>query len=92
MLEKYKKGDLIFPSAVSRFYHITLADTYILLDQRKDIRKVYMVYCPICNFSANFIRYYSLADLDFSEEIGCENCDTLFLLKPEDVIVLYEKM
>ena len=92
MLEKYKKGDLIFPSAVSRFYHITLAETYKLLDQRKDIRKVYMVYCPICNRCANQIRHDSLAEIDFSEEIGCENCDTLFLLKPEDVIVLYEKM
>ena len=63
-----------------------------MLDQRKDIRKVYMVYCPICNRCANQIRHDSLAEIDFSEEIGCENCDTLFLLKPEDVIVLYEKI
>lgn len=92
MLEKYKKGNLIFPSAVSQFYHITLADTYKLLNQRKDIRKVYMVYCPICNRCAKQSRYYSLTDFDFSEEIGCENCDTLFLPQPENVIVLYEKM
>lgn len=92
MIEKYKKGQIIYPAAVARNLKIHTKDAYKLLDTRDDVRKMYMIHCPNCSCSVNSKRFYSISDINLEEETGCEQCDTLFLPKPEDIIVLYEKM
>ena len=90
VLENYfKKGDIVYPSAIARHYKISLKETYKLLDERKDVRKLYMINCLYCNCITSPKQYYAMADIDLTET-GCERCDTLFTPKSEDILVLYE--
>lgn len=81
-LAKYRKGDIVYPSAVARYLGIAVEKAYKLLEGRSDV-------CPFCSHLVK--RWYSISDLPDDEEIGCEHCDTVFTLTKYDIVVLYEK-
>lgn len=93
IFETYKTGDIVYPSVVARFYKEPICKAYDKCNARvnKDLKRMYMVRCPHCNYIADYKRYYTVVDIP-KEEIGCLHCDTLFIPSIEnDMFVLYEK-
>ena len=88
-LAKYRKGDIVYPSAVARYLGIAVEKAYKLLEGRNDVCPIFVVRCPFCSHLVK--RWYSISDLPDDEEIGCEQCDTVFTLTKYDIVVLYEK-
>ena len=88
-LAKYRKGDIVYPSAVARYLGIAVEKAYKLLEGRSDVCPIFVVRCPFCSHLVK--RWYSISDLPDDEEIGCEHCDTVFTPTKYDIIVLYEK-
>lgn len=75
-LAKYRKGDIVYPSAVARYLGIAVEKAYKLLERRNDVCPIFVVQCPFCSHLVK--RWYSIRDLPDDEEIGCEHCDTVF--------------
>lgn len=51
-----------------------------------------MVKCPVCGCTLHG-RYYSITSIDTEYEFGCNNCDTEFVVNPENnITVFFEKM
>ena len=88
-LAKYRKGYIVYPSAVARYLGITVEKAYKLLEGRNDVCPIFVVRCPFCSHLVK--RWYFISDLPDDEEIGCEHCDTVFSPTKYDIIVLYEK-
>lgn len=90
----YKNGDIVYPSAIARFYKEPVCKAYKRCDERvgMDLKKMYMIRCPHCGQDADTKRYYAVVDIP-KEEIRCAQCDTLFIPNTEnDALVLYEKV
>lgn len=47
----YKSKDIVYPSAVARYFGINIKAAYEVCENRlnKDLRKLYMIKCPVCN-------------------------------------------
>lgn len=92
IFEMYKNGDIVYPSAIARFYKEPVCKAYKRCDERvgMDLKKMYMIRCPHCGRDADNKRYYAVVDLP-KDELGCVNCDSLFVPTDNDVFVLYEK-
>lgn len=88
-LAKYRKGNIVYPSAVARYLGIAVEKAYKLLEGRNDVCPIFVIRCPCCSHIAK--RWYSISDLPGDEEIGCKHCDTVFTPTKYDIIVLYEK-
>lgn len=90
LFDMYKPRDIVYPSAVSRHYHINMTDAYKMCDAKESLIRMYLIRCPHCNKIALSERFYSMTDFP-SEEIGCEHCDELFTINPlMDATVCYE--
>lgn len=65
IFEMYKAGDIVYPSAVARFYKEPICKAYDKCNTRvnKDLRRMYMVRCPHCNYIADYKRYYAVVDV-----------------------------
>lgn len=87
----YKVKDIIYPSAVARYFGINIKAAYEVCENRlnKDLRKVYMIKCPVCNHTLPG-RFYSIVDIDRENEYRCNSCDTAINLN-KDIYVYYEK-
>lgn len=48
-LAKYRKGYIVYPSAVARYLGITVEKAYKLLEGRSDICPIFVVRCPFCS-------------------------------------------
>lgn len=91
----YKPKNIVYPRAVARYFGIDIKAAYEICEDRigKDLRKLYMVKCPVCNHALPD-RFYSILDIDRDRdnEYGCTYCDTVFKINPnEDIYVYYEK-
>lgn len=89
----YKLKDIVYPSAVARYFGINIKAAYEVCENRlnKDLRKLYMIKCPVCNHALPD-RFYSIVNIDRENEYGCNSCDTVFKINlNEDVNVYYEK-
>lgn len=88
-LAKYRKGGIVYPSAVARYLGMSVEKVYKLLEKQNDVRPIYVIQCPYCSQLVR--RYYSIRDFPDTEEINCEHCDTIFIPTKYDTVVLYEK-
>lgn len=89
----YKAKDIVYPSAVARYFGIDIKAAYEICEDRigKDLRKLYMIKCPVCNHALPD-RFYSIVDIDRENEYVCNNCDTVFKNNlNKDIYVYYEK-
>lgn len=89
----YKVKDIVYPSAVARYFGIDIKAAYEVCENRlnKDLRKVYIIKCPVCNRTLPD-RFYSIVDIDRENEYRCNNCDTVFKINlNKDIYVYYEK-
>ncbi len=89
----YKSKDIVYSSAVARYFGINIKAAYEVCENRlnKDLRKLYMIKCPVCNFTLPD-RFYSIVDIDRENEYVCNNCDTVFKINlNKDIYVYYEK-
>lgn len=92
LLSMYKSGDIVFPRVVSNNIKINLEDTLKMLDERDDLKKMYLVRCPYCNCIASMQRHYSLDELN-ETETGCNHCDSVFVVNAEhNIDTMYEKI
>ena len=74
----YKLKDIVYPSAVARYFGI-------------NIKAAYEIKCPVCNCTLPD-RFYSIVDIDRENEYRCNNCDTVFKINlNKDIYVYYEK-
>lgn len=87
----YKPKNIIYPSVVARYFGINIKSAYEVCENRlnKDLRKVYMIKCPVCNHTLPG-RFYSIVDIDRENEYRCNSCDTAINLN-KDIYVYYEK-
>lgn len=92
--DMYKRGDVVYASAVARYFFETRGDAYIRCDKRvgKDLKRIYLIVCPYCHCLADNERHEAVVDIEEGEEINCCHCDSEFEPNEEDVIVAYEKL
>lgn len=91
---QYKPKNIVYPNTIARHFGISLKEAYNICQNRvgKDLRTLYMIKCPVCNQTLPG-RYYSIVSIDTEYEYGCLNCNTEFVVNPEnDVVVYFEKM
>lgn len=86
----YRRGDIVFPSAVQRYFRITRQAAIKMCEKQVHDRKcvaVYFVKCPECKKLSR--RYYSREDIPdyYTCENGCEECDDIPVFN--DMIVKY---
>lgn len=89
----YKPKNIVYPSALAGYFGIDIKAAYEICEDRigKDLRKLYMVKCPVCNCTLPD-RFYSIVDIDRENEYGCNSCDTIFKINlNKDIYVYYEK-
>lgn len=90
----YKPKNIVYPNAVARYFGVDIKAAYKICEDRisKDLRKLYMVKCPVCNHTLPD-RFHSIVDIDKENEYGCYNCGAVFNINPnEDIYVYYEKV
>ena len=65
----YKVKDIVYSSAVARYFGINIKAAYEVCENRlnKDLRKLYMIKCPVCNCTLPD-RFYSIVDIDRENE------------------------
>ena len=91
----YKRGDIVYASAVARYFSETRGDAYLRCDKRvgNDLKRIYLVVCPYCHCLADNERHEDIVDIQADEEVNCCHCDSEFMLNAEeDVLVAYEKL
>lgn len=86
----YRRGDIIFPSAVQRYFRITRQAAIEICEKQVHDEKcvaVYFVKCPKCQKLSK--RYYNREDIPdyYTCENGCEECDDIPV--SNDMIVKY---
>lgn len=94
----YKKGNIIYPSAVARYFSISQKEAYNLCYNRlgQVFRRIYQIKCPRCNciISSNKLYTDMLMGIDKeNNEVTCLKCDNEF--KPDninDIVVAFEKI
>lgn len=88
--DMYRRGDIIFPSAVQRYFRITRQAAIEMCEKQMHDGKcvaVYFVKCPKCQNLGK--RYYSREDIPdyYICENGCEECEDIPV--SDDMIVKY---
>lgn len=86
----YRRGDIVFPSAVQRYFKITRQAAIEMCEKQVHDGKcvaVYFVKCPECQKLGK--RYYSREDIPdhYTCENGCEECEDIHV--SADMIVKY---
>lgn len=90
-MKYYKKGEIVYPSAIARYLKISLKEAYKKCDNYLELKKIYVVTCPCCN-KVTSIRYYAIVDIPLGIETGCVHCDSIFEITMDNCITIYEKM
>ena len=88
--DMYHRGDIVFPSAVQRYYRVTKQAAIEICEKQVHDGKcveAYFVKCPKCQRLSR--RYYSREDIPayYTCENGCEECEDIFV--SDDMIVKY---
>lgn len=86
----YRRGDIVFPSAVQRYFRITRQAAIEMCEKQARDGKcvaVYFVKCPKCQKLSR--RYYNREDIPdyYTYENGCEECEDVPV--SDDMIVKY---
>lgn len=86
----YRRGDIIFPSAVQRYFRVAKQAAIEMCEKQVHDEKcvaVYFVKCPECQKLSR--RYYNREDIPdyYTCENGCEECDDIPV--SNDMIVKY---
>ena len=88
--DMYRKGDIVFPSVVQRYFRVTRQAAIEMCEKRVHDGKyvaVYFVKCPECQNLGK--KYYSREDIPdyYTCENGCEGCEDIPV--SDDMIVKY---
>lgn len=86
----YRRGDIVFPSAVQRYFEVTKQTAIEMCERQISDRKciaVYFVKCPECQELSR--KYYNREDIPdhYTCENGCEECEDIPV--SDDMIVKY---
>lgn len=86
----YRRGDIVFPSAVQRYFGVTKQTAIEMCERQISDRKciaVYFVKCPECQELSR--KYYNREDIPdhYTCENGCEECEDIPV--SDDMIVKY---
>ena len=86
----YRRGDIVFPSAVQRYFGVTKQTAIEMCERQISDRKciaVYFVKCPGCQELSR--KYYNREDIPdhYTCENGCEECEDIPV--SDDMIVKY---
>lgn len=92
IFEMYKKGDIVDPSVVARFYREPINEAFNRCNERvgKDLKKMYMIRCPFCSNNADDERHYAVADIP-KKDLCCVKCGCVFTPSKYNTFALYEK-
>lgn len=92
-LDLCRSGDFVYPDAYSRYYKISIEETYKILDEyckSNILKRVYNFRCPNCSYTIN--NYESLGEVE--DYTYCSNCDEEFDREAvfDYSIVIYKKV
>lgn len=74
----YKPGEIVYPSAVMRYFHISQSKAREMCDKlvaEGKLMDLYILRCPCCGHDINQ-KFYSKRDIP--DDLYCEHCDTEF--------------
>lgn len=93
-LNTYKSKDIIYPNQIAKQLNISVKETYNLCENNvgKELKKVYLVRCPVCGNMLESYRYYAMGDIRRNIIYRCKNCGTEFKILLEDITTCYEKL
>lgn len=88
--DMYHRGDIVFPSAVQRYFEVTKQTAIEMCEKQVSDGKcveVYFVKCPECQELSR--KYYNREDIldNYTCENGCEECEDIPV--SDDMIVKY---